>query len=416
MTLAFIAVSDLEEDASQKIMLAKGELERGTPFLEVLETFGDEAFIKEEGSLGIYEKGDSLALVEPFYSKSKTLENVGDHSEVFKTSFGYVILYRRENPKYYDVKESIRDKIFEQRKSEILDGYLGELEKKISINEEFIKTIPSIPLDQYSSIDVSTKILASFDDNSDPIIFSQFMKRMKDINVVEDFRDKPYEDIYDIVNDLALEKLLIKEAYKKEIQKTKSFIYYWNQVETRYIEDQGIKIVESVMESRKIDLDEAELREYYNKHKSDYKGPAHFKFKQIIMDNYDDAYSLYKRLMNKEIDFDDAVKNYSMEKNVEFSGGTTPYLTYEDLKDNYQFIERFGIDDIIQPLLIEGSFTIYRVVDRQPGALQAFSAVKGRVQTKLLVEKLDKWIEDIKREYNIKVVKYYDNLEPKQRY
>lgn len=136
-----------EEEAKQ----IQGRILKGEDFIELAKKYSiDPNAAATGGEIGFHPKG---SLVPEYEAAAFKLTKVGQLSGIVKTQFGYHIirLEGTKPPSYVpvdEVKDFIKQKILQEKQSELLEKYIDNLKKsaKITINEELLKEDkPSAP-------------------------------------------------------------------------------------------------------------------------------------------------------------------------------------------------------------------------------------------------------------------------------
>ncbi|RPJ56755.1 MAG: peptidylprolyl isomerase, partial [Dehalococcoidia bacterium] len=129
-----------EEEAKQ----IQGKLLKGEDFIELAKKYSiDPNAGASGGEIGFHPKG---SLVPEYEAASFKLTKVGQISGIVKTQFGYhIIRLEGAKPPAYvpvdEVKDFIKQKILQEKQTELLEKYIDNLKKgsKITINEELLK-------------------------------------------------------------------------------------------------------------------------------------------------------------------------------------------------------------------------------------------------------------------------------------
>ncbi|MEI6155286.1 MAG: peptidyl-prolyl cis-trans isomerase [Deltaproteobacteria bacterium] len=128
-----------EEEAKQ----VQGKLIKGEDFIELAKKYSiDPNAGATGGEIGFHPKG---SLVPEYEAAAFKLTKVGQVSGIIKTQFGYHII-RLEGTKppsyvpFDEVKDFIKQKILQEKQSELLEKYIDSLKKsaKITINEALL--------------------------------------------------------------------------------------------------------------------------------------------------------------------------------------------------------------------------------------------------------------------------------------
>ena len=129
------------EDEAKQI---QGRLQKGEDFAELAKKYSiDPQAGANGGELGYHPKG---SLVPEFEDAAFKLSKVGQVSGIVKTKFGFhIIRLEGIRPASYvsfeEVKDFIKQKIAQEKQTELLDKYISDLKKdaKITIKEELLK-------------------------------------------------------------------------------------------------------------------------------------------------------------------------------------------------------------------------------------------------------------------------------------
>ena len=132
----------LKSDEEAKQVLAK--LQKGEDFAELAKKYSiDPQAAQSGGELGYHPKGTLMPEYEEAASK---LAKVGQISGIVRTKYGFhIIKLEGTRPAAYvpfdEVKEFVKQKIAQEKQTELLDKYVNDLKKdaKITIKEELLK-------------------------------------------------------------------------------------------------------------------------------------------------------------------------------------------------------------------------------------------------------------------------------------
>jgi len=123
------------EAALTKIKDVQRQLKNGGDFLELAKKYSDDPGSKERGGdLGYFSHGD---MVDTFEKAAFGL-NVGQTSDIVNTDFGYHIIRVEEKKAaskftYDDVKDDLKEYLFQQRAAKKFETYIKDLRSKADI-------------------------------------------------------------------------------------------------------------------------------------------------------------------------------------------------------------------------------------------------------------------------------------------
>jgi parvulin-like peptidyl-prolyl isomerase len=121
--------------ALKKIQDIQKQLKNGGDFSELAKKYSEDPGSKERGGdLGCFAHGD---MVPPFDKAAFALD-VGQTSDIVTTDFGYHIIRLEEKKaarkiSYDDVKEDLKDYLFQQRAAKKFEAYIKDLRAKADI-------------------------------------------------------------------------------------------------------------------------------------------------------------------------------------------------------------------------------------------------------------------------------------------
>lgn len=125
-----------EKDASlKKAKEALAKIKKGEDFADIAKQYSDDPGSKERGGdLGYFSRGD---MVPPFEKVAFALE-VGQTSDIVTTDFGYHVIQVLEKKaaskmSLDEIKDDLRDYLFQQRAAKRFEGYIKELRAKADI-------------------------------------------------------------------------------------------------------------------------------------------------------------------------------------------------------------------------------------------------------------------------------------------
>jgi len=132
----------LKTDEEAKQVLSR--IQKGEDFTELAKKYSiDPGAGATGGEIGFHPKG---SLVPEYEQAAFKLNKIGQISGVVKTKFGYHIIKLEgiKPPTYVpfdEVKDFIKQKMVQEKQTELLEKYISELKKnaKITINEELLK-------------------------------------------------------------------------------------------------------------------------------------------------------------------------------------------------------------------------------------------------------------------------------------
>ncbi|MDQ1349825.1 MAG: peptidyl-prolyl cis-trans isomerase [Acidobacteriota bacterium] len=154
-----------------------------------------------------------------------------------------------------------------------------------------------------------------------------------------------------------------------------------------------------------IDVTDAEIRQYYDRHIDDYRKSTEVFLYQIVVNDKARAYEIHETLSKSPEKFEELAKRYSISIEAK-DGGSMGYFEKGTLpKDMEDVVFALGLNTISPVVDSPYGFHIFKVTKIKKERLQFLEAVKNEIKNKLLSEKLGVAYEDflagLKSELNI---------------
>ncbi len=124
-----------KEEAIKKIKDVQSRLKKGEDFADLAKKYSEDPGSKQRGGdLGYFSRGDMV----PAFDKAAFALEVGQVSDIVATDFGYHIIQVQEKKaatkmSLEDVKDDLREYLFQQRGAKRFESYVKELRSKADI-------------------------------------------------------------------------------------------------------------------------------------------------------------------------------------------------------------------------------------------------------------------------------------------
>lgn len=151
---------------------------------------------------------------------------------------------------------------------------------------------------------------------------------------------------------------------------------------------------------RKVMVTEDEIRNYYERHKSDYIREKKVGLRIIIPDGSMSADHLKRRISGGELSFADAADIYSQGPGVG-EGGYIGFLNWDELAPDWKAaLEGLETGDISDPFTIQGKEALLQVVEIKAGDLKPLEDVRDDIRKTILEkkysERLDQYLGQLR--------------------
>ena len=200
-----------------------------------------------------------------------------------------------------------------------------------------------------------------------------------------------------------MQKLLLREAKKENIEKSKEF-----QDKLAEFKDQ---LTMQTLLAKKVSTDakfsDEELRKYYEAHKEEFKKEREIQTRQIVVKTEQEAKEIQGKVAKGE-DFAELAKRYSLDPSARANGGDIGYHPKGTLIPEYEeaAFKLTKVGQVSQPVKTQLGFHIIKLEGVRPPTYVPFAEVKDFIRQKLMQEKqtetVQKYIEDLKK--NAKIV------------
>ncbi|HEX37910.1 MAG TPA: hypothetical protein ENG70_03505 [Candidatus Cloacimonetes bacterium] len=210
------------------------------------------------------------------------------------------------------------------------------------------------------------------------------------------------------LDDYAIEEIFYLEALEKGVDKSKAAQDFYHQNAERIILDMYYK--DTI--KKEIKPTEEELMAFYEAHKDDYykKSPT-ANLLYIETETMEDANMAYQKILGGA-DFVEVMKEYSINENIKKKdgkinnvrkGGYIPNVGRSDELDSLIFVAE--VNDVIEPIKINETFHIVKVIDKDMSTVRPYDDVEEDVKNRYKSEKeqelRQQLIEKLMKKYNV---------------
>jgi peptidyl-prolyl cis-trans isomerase C len=202
---------------------------------------------------------------------------------------------------------------------------------------------------------------------------------------------------------LIKQKLVLREAKKENIEKSKEF-------QDKLAEFKSQLIMQTLL-SKKIatagsNFSDDELQKYYDAHREEFKKESEIQTRQIVVKTEQEAKELQGKIAKGE-DFAELAKTYSLDPSARTNGGDIGYHPKGSLIPEYEeaAFKLTKIGQVSGPVKTHLGYHIIKLEGMRPAAYVPFEEVKGFIRQKLMQEKqtemVEKYIDDLKKSAKI---------------
>ncbi len=388
------------------------KLNRGDDFKDVYLSYFPEAKSSKAGLIGIIDVYDIPLKIR---SLILALKNRGDFTKPIDIGEYYAIYYLEKNPSFGQSKNLLVQKTKEEKILIFQDKLKGLIRNSIQYNEQYIKAIYENNID-LNSRENQFKIIAACSFSHSRLTIIAFLLELKEQHNITDMSSISLDDLRKNLEEIFMNHVILDLAKNNDLNKNKDFLKILNKeytiLERKQAQDTITYIIEKFYNEEKNSITEEDLLTSFKKNYGQYHKSDLIQLQQIIFKDKATAEEVNNTLKkNKQLDFEILVTRYSTDPYAKKYMGITAYTFAEKLSEIYPNIEKMKVGDILPLRLEDGHYILEKIYAIQPGARVQIESVQEDLINKILIERLNLWVDSLVKKYNIKIKKNYKNLE-----
>ncbi len=245
------------------------------------------------------------------------------------------------------------------------------------------------------------------------------------------FAKANYRDAKAYLEDMALQKVIMQEAKQSGISFTHAELadYVQNLKKAygpghfdEYLSQSGLSYAEWLNQAKadlirsnlidanvtkKIEVLDDEMREYYANHSSDFLVPRQVKARQVLVQNAETAKQILRLLSRRKRSFESLAAEYSVAPEAA-QGGDLGWVKRGELPAELQ-TPIFELSEGKNSKVVHTSFGyhIFKVGKIKKSQVPAFDEVKDKVRAKVFAQKAkvryDEWVKELKSKWRVKL-------------
>ncbi len=212
----------------------------------------------------------------------------------------------------------------------------------------------------------------------------------------EQILSAPYTSRKGVIDELIFRRVVLEEAQKSGIKKSKEFVEHMKNVEELSLVNMFLE-----QEVKKTVTQEAKDKAY-EQYVLSQKDQKEFLFQRILIESEDKASLLYKKVTARGADFLKIAKENAQDsENNNFEVG---YVGRYDLTEQlYDLVSKMGKNEISKPFKTEQGWVIIKLLDSRPFSVGSREDMENELSRALEVEALKKYRQDfLSNKLNIK--------------
>ncbi len=239
-------------------------------------------------------------------------------------------------------------------------------------------------------------------------------------------RDLPEEARSSLFKEFVNTRLMLQDAERRKIILNPDEISIYRKI----LEDLSVKVDASVLKSiyenliiskylgevvyKGIKVSDQEAYQYYRAHPQEFIRKERVKLHHILVDSESLALQLREKLSRAGVkEFESLARKFSTAPEAK-NGGRMGWYEKGDLpREMEDVVFSLSPGEVSQVVKTPMGYHIFRLDQKQPQRMLSFQEVKERIKQKLLEEKreeaLQRWIEKLRKQYN--VILYPENLD-----
>jgi parvulin-like peptidyl-prolyl isomerase len=154
-------------------------------------------------------------------------------------------------------------------------------------------------------------------------------------------------------------------------------------------------------------IDEDAMQQYYKKHRSEFTVPEQVRARQIVVKDYKEAQSLFKKL-KRGVSFEELARKYSIGPEADM-GGDLGFFGRGDMPGEFDVVFSLKAGETSDIVNSPYGYHIFQVVARRGESASEFNEVKDRIRKMMVQEEEDKifqgWLHKVKNKSHVRVNK-----------
>jgi parvulin-like peptidyl-prolyl isomerase len=156
----------------------------------------------------------------------------------------------------------------------------------------------------------------------------------------------------------------------------------------------------------KVPVADADIENYYKKHKAEFVQPAQYRARQIVVDTREQAESILKQLKDKA-DFEELAKKYSLSPDGK-RGGDLGYFDAKSYPPIFSEIcEKLKPGEISDVVVTDYGYQIFMLIDTRTARQLDLPEVLGLIRSQLAegqaMKAFEDWFNSLKQKANVSI-------------
>lgn len=205
-----------------------------------------------------------------------------------------------------------------------------------------------------------------------------------------------------LIEELINQELFYLDAIKTGVDKEEVYQRELQKVQENFLKHYTIQRFLSTVQ-----ISEAELEDYYNANKDEFKNPVSAKASHILVSTEEKANEVLKEI-EEGLSFEEAAQKYSSCPSSSRGGDLGNFAKGQMVPEFDEAVFNMEVDEISEPVKTQFGYHIIKLFEIKPEETRTFAQVVDILSQQMLMEKqqeiyFDK-INKLKEEYEIKII------------
>ncbi len=207
---------------------------------------------------------------------------------------------------------------------------------------------------------------------------------------------------YVVIKEIAAQKLVLAEAYKKGIDKTDAVKEKLSDIRDKLVKE------EFIAEMAKDAVNDASIKARYDDLVTKLKGRDQVKVRHILVNTEEEAKKIEEKL-EKSQSFESLAKSESIDKSTSSKGGDLGYLiTGNMIKEFEDAIKNMKAGEVSPPVKTNLGWHVIKLVEKKPAEAAPFDKIKDRLSQEVAAEAVQSYVSKLLDKAEIEVASIDD--------
>ncbi|MCF7920458.1 MAG: peptidylprolyl isomerase [Candidatus Cloacimonetes bacterium] len=247
---------------------------------------------------------------------------------------------------------------------------------------------------------MKNKILASV--NGKNITSADIEQYLNTLDPQTAARYRNEEGMKSILNELISQKLFLADAIDNNLDEIEAFKLEMDKARDFILTQLNINLIMTG-----IDVSEEEIKKHFEENPAKYNTPEKANTSHILVESLEQCSGLREQIVNNEITFEDAARDFSSCPSKENGGNLGEYAKGQMVPEYDEVAFNLPIGEISEPVKTQFGYHLIKVLEKKESQKAEFAKVKQQIHNDLLQEKQRNAyrakINEMKQQYQIEL-------------